>query len=207
MVHGPPSSSPSLADASRSLLRARLFEAARELAAEHPWKSVSMAAVASRAGVSRQSVYNEFGSRDGLTGALVMHEVDGFLTAVEVAIRQHADDPADALTAALHVFLTATANDPLVAAVTTDSGRDELLPLVTSGAQPLLQHATGRLATLMRELWPVLGAADADFLGECIVRLGLSYVVLPVTSAQATADGIGKLMRPYIQELLRGISV
>lgn len=201
------SRSPTFADASRSLLRTRLFEAARELAAERPWKSVSMAAVASRAGVSRQSVYNEFGSRDGLTGALVMHEVDVFLTAVEGAVREHGDDPADALSAALHVFLTATANDPLVAAVTTDSGRDELLPLVTSGARPLLKYATERLASLLLELWPVVGAADADFLAECIVRLGLSYVVLPVTSAQATADGIGKLMRPYIEELLRDINV
>lgn len=201
------SRSPTLADASCSLLRTRLFEAARELAAERPWKSVSMAAVASHAGVSRQTVYNEFGSRDGLTGALVMHEVEEFLTAVEGAVREHGDDPADALSAALHVFLTATANDPLVAAVTTDSGRDELLPLVTSGAQPLLKYATERLATLLLELWPVVGAADANFLAECIVRLGLSYVVLPVTSAQATADGIGKLMRPYIEELLRGISV
>ncbi len=201
------SRSSSFADASRSLLRTRLFEAARDLAAEQPWKSVSMAAVAARAGVSRQTVYNEFGSRDGLTGALVMHEVDEFLTGVEAAIRQHAESPADALTAALHVFLTATAKDPLVAAVTSDSGRDELLPLVTSGAQPLLKYATERLATLMLKLWTVLGRADADFLAECIVRLGLSYVVLPVASAQATADGIGKLMRPYIEELLRGINV
>lgn len=201
------SRSPSFSDASRSLLRRTLFEAARELAAERPWKSVSMAAVASRAGVSRQTVYNEFGSRDGLTGALVMHEVDEFLTAVEAAIREHDDSPADALTAALHVFLTATANDPLVAAVTNEGGRDELLPLVTSGAQPLLKHATERLATLLLELWPVVTTPDADFLAECIVRLGLSYVVLPVTSSQATADGIGRLMRPYIEELLRGISV
>lgn len=201
------SRSPSFADASRTLLRTRLFEAARELAAERPWKSVSMAAVASRAGVSRQTVYNEFGSRDGLTGALVMHEVDGFLAAVETAVREHDDDPVAALTAALDVFLTAAAEDPLVAAVTTDSGRDELLPLVTSGAQPLLRYATDRLAGLLRELWPIVGEPDADFLAECIVRLGLSYVVLPVTSPQATADGIGRLTRPYIEELLRGVEI
>jgi len=203
----PGSRSPSFADASRSLLRRTLFEAARDLAAERPWKSVSMAAVASRAGVSRQTVYNEFGSRDGLTGALVMHEVDEFLTGVEAAIRQHDDSPADALTAALEVFLTAAAKDPLVAAVTNEDGRDELLPLVTSGAQPLLRYATERLASLLLELWPVVTPPDANFLAESIVRLGLSYVVLPVSSPQATADGVGRLMRPYIEELLRGISV
>jgi len=201
------SRSPSFSDASRSLLRRTLFEAARELAAERPWKSVSMAAVASRAGVSRQTVYNEFGSRDGLTGALVMHEVDEFLIGVETAIRAHDQNPSDALVAALDVFLTAAAEDPLVAAVTNEDGRDELLPLVTSGAQPLLKYATERLASLLLELWPVVGGPDANFLAECIVRLGLSYVVLPVTSPQATADGIGRLMRPYIEELLRGITI
>ncbi len=198
---------PSFADASRSLLRRRLFEAARGLAAERPWKSVSMAAVATRAGVSRQTVYNEFGSRSGLTGALVMHEVDEFLTGVEAAIRAHDENPAVALTAALDVFLTAAAEDPLVAAVTNDDGREELLPLVTSGAAPLLRYATDRLAGLLLELWPVVGPADADFLAESIVRLGLSYVVLPVSSPQVTADGIGRLMRPYIEELLRAIDV
>jgi AcrR family transcriptional regulator len=193
---------PSFAEASRSLLRRTLLESARELAADRPWKAVTMAAIATQAGVSRQTVYNEFGSRPALTQALVMHEVDEFLTAVEGAIRERADDPAAALTAALGVFLTAAAEDPLVSAVTREDGREDLLPLVTSQGAPLLRHATDRLAGIVAETWPVVTASEADFLAECIVRLGLSYVVLPVTSTSTTAEGVASLMRPYIEGLL-----
>ncbi len=38
-----------------------------------------MVDVAAAAGVSRQTLYNEFGSKDGLARALVRREADGYL--------------------------------------------------------------------------------------------------------------------------------
>ncbi|MDO9410239.1 TetR/AcrR family transcriptional regulator [Patulibacter sp.] len=192
------------ADASRSLLRRTLLEAARDLAADRPWRSVTMAAIAGRAGVSRQTVYNEFGSRPRLTEALVLHETEEFLTAVGDAIRRHPADPSEALSAALGVFLQAASEDALVAAVIREDGRDDLLPLVTSEGRPILEHGTGRLAVMMRETWPVLRGPEADFLAGTVMRLGLSYVVLPVADAErdATARGIADLVRPYVESLL-----
>lgn len=193
------------ADATRTLLRRTLLEAARDLAADRPWRSVTMAAIASRAGVSRQTVYNEFGSRPALTEALVLHETEEFLGAVGAAVRSRPDDPAAALTAAIEVFLEAAAEDALVAAVVREDGRDDLLPLVTSEGGPLLAYGTGRLAGLLRETWPVLPAAEATFLAGTIMRLGLSYVVLPVPDGERTrtASGIADLVRPYVDALLR----
>ncbi|WP_211241740.1 TetR family transcriptional regulator [Patulibacter minatonensis] len=195
---------PTFADASRSLLRRTLLEAARDLAADRPWRSVTMAAIASRAGVSRQTVYNEFGSRPQLTEALVMHELEEFLAAIEGAIRSRADDPAAALTAALGVFLQAAAEDALVAAVIREDGRDDLLPLVTSEGRPLLEFGGARLASIMRETWPVLPGPEAAFLAGTVMRLGLSYVVLPVPDDErdATASGVAELVRPYVAMLL-----
>lgn len=192
------------AEQSRSLLRRTLLEAARDLAADRPWRSVTMAAIAGRAGVSRQTVYNEFGSRPQLTEALVLHETEEFLTAIGEAIRATPEDPAAALTAALGVFLQAASEDALVAAVIREDGRDDLLPLVTSEGRPLLVHGTGRLASMMRETWPVLPEAEATFLAGTVMRLGLSYVVLPVADADraATATGIAELVRPYVESLL-----
>ena len=48
-----------------------ILRAARQLVAEGGGASVSVAAVAHRAGVSRITVYNRFGSKAGLLGALV----------------------------------------------------------------------------------------------------------------------------------------
>ena len=52
----------------RSLLRERLLDAAAGVFSEDGWRRLTMAKVAERAGVSRQTVYNEFGSRDGVGG-------------------------------------------------------------------------------------------------------------------------------------------
>ena len=194
----------SFADQSRSLLRRTLLEAARDLAADRPWRSVTMAAIAARAGVSRQTVYNEFGGRPALTEALVMHETEEFLAAIGTAIRGRPDDPAAALTAAIEVFLQAAAEDALVAAVVREDGRDDLLPLVTSEGGPLLAHGTERIAALVLETWPVVPPAEATFLAGTIMRLGLSYVVLPVPDGDRsrTATGIADLVRPYVDALL-----
>ena len=45
-----------------------------------------MVEVAAAAGVSRQTLYNEFGSKDGLARALVRREADGYLAGVERAL-------------------------------------------------------------------------------------------------------------------------
>jgi AcrR family transcriptional regulator len=163
-----------------------------------------MAAIASRAGVSRQTVYNEFGSRPALTAALVLHETEEFLAAISDAIRARSEDPAAAITAALGVFLQAASEDALVAAVIREDGRDDLLPLVTSEGRPLLEYGTGRLAAMLCETWPILPVPEATFVAGTVMRLGLSYVVLPVADdeREATARGVAELVRPYVETLL-----
>jgi AcrR family transcriptional regulator len=94
-----------------------LLDAAREELRGRPWREVTMAAVASAAGLSRQTVYNAFGSRERLAQALVLREADRFLDAVEGAVAAHAGDPEEALAAAFDLFLAAARDDPLVHAV------------------------------------------------------------------------------------------
>ena len=61
-----------------------------------------MGAVASAAGVSRQTVYNEFGTKAGLGEALARHEVDRFVGHVRAALDEHGDDVRAAAYAAIH---------------------------------------------------------------------------------------------------------
>ncbi|MCX4819262.1 TetR/AcrR family transcriptional regulator [Streptomyces sp. NBC_01142] len=63
--------------------RESLLNAALTALGELPWSGVRMADVASAAGVSRQTLYNEFGSKDGLARALVRREADAYLRGVE----------------------------------------------------------------------------------------------------------------------------
>ncbi|WP_438291790.1 TetR/AcrR family transcriptional regulator [Streptomyces sp. HUAS TT7] len=63
--------------------RESLLDAALSALAGLPWSGVRMVDVASAAGVSRQTLYNEFGSKDGLARALVRREADVYLRGVD----------------------------------------------------------------------------------------------------------------------------
>ncbi|WP_439848975.1 TetR/AcrR family transcriptional regulator [Streptomyces griseus] len=51
--------------------RQALLDAALRALDEEPWRAVRMVDVAALAGVSRQTLYNEFGTKRGLAGALL----------------------------------------------------------------------------------------------------------------------------------------
>ncbi|MGH2912748.1 MAG: TetR family transcriptional regulator, partial [Solirubrobacteraceae bacterium] len=131
--------------AARQLLRDSLFDAARMLLADRPWAQITMSEVARAAGVSRQTLYKEFGSRDDYAQQFVIREGARFLEDVEHAIHAHLDDPARAVAAGLEVFLTSASEDPLVRLLLEDDGTGGMLPLVTTRSRPVLDWAAARL--------------------------------------------------------------
>jgi AcrR family transcriptional regulator len=130
-----------------------------------------MAEVASAAGVSRQTLYNEFGSRDEFAQAFVIHEGERFLDAVEAAVRDHLDDPRAAVAAALELFLTTAGEDPLIRVLISDDGTGGMLPLVTTQGMPVVLWATSRLTAAIEQGWPQAGHENARLLAEALVRL------------------------------------
>ena len=83
------SARPRFVAASKSLLRESVLGAVDDLVREHRWSEVSMAKVAEAAGVSRQTLYNAFGTRDDLVAAYVLWAAEGLLDDVEHLIREH----------------------------------------------------------------------------------------------------------------------
>jgi AcrR family transcriptional regulator len=187
--------------AARELLRDTLFDAARHELEQRVWSDVTMADVAAAAGVSRQTLYKEFGSRDEFAQAFVLREADGFIGAVESALDAHLEDPRAALTAAFGLFLAAAAEDPLIRAAIQGSG--EMLPFVTTHGQTLVEGAAERLRWAIATRWPQAQEHDVALLAECVVRLAISYATLPVAAAGMTASSIGELFGPFIDRALQ----
>ncbi|MBB4661246.1 TetR family transcriptional regulator [Conexibacter arvalis] len=188
--------------AARELLRETLFDAARDLIQERPWAEVTMAEVAAAAGVSRQTLYKEFGSRDEFAQLFVVREGTRFLEAVEQAVRSHFGDSRAALAAALGVFLDAAAEDQLVIALLRDDGTGGMLPLVTTQSQPVVAFASARLVDVICEGWPQAERADAEVLAECLVRLALSYAMLPKDPPEQTIPTVMALIEPFVERAL-----
>jgi AcrR family transcriptional regulator len=188
--------------AARRLLRETLFGAARDELEGRPWAEITMADVASAAGVSRQTLYKEFGSRDEFAQAFVIHEGERFLGSVEDAVRAHADDPRAAVEAALGVFLKTAAVDPLIRILLSDDGTGGMLPFVTTQGAPVVSFATARVAAVIEECWPQASAANARLLAESLVRLAISYVTVPSDSPETTAKSAVRLLGPYVDRVL-----
>jgi len=172
--------------------RARVLDAAVRLTSDVGWSQVTMAKLADQVGVSRQTVYNEMGTKAGLAEAMILRELDRFLGIVTVAFDAHPDDLVAAVGAAARAVLEhAQDNRLLHAVVSATHGADtELLPLLTTHAQSLLGVAKTVIAERLAPYDVPLSAERLDAAIDMVVRVVLSHVMQPSASPSDTADDI-----------------
>lgn len=181
-----------LLDVAAPTTRERIVDAAVRLTSEVGWSQVTMAKLADDVGVSRQTVYNEIGTKPGLAEAMILRELERFLAVVELAFDRHPDDIVEAIRDASRIVLEHAHGNPLLhAVVSATHGADtELLPLLTTHAESLLVVAKSVIAA--RTVRYALGLDDArlDAATDMVVRLVLSHVMQPSATPAATADDI-----------------
>jgi AcrR family transcriptional regulator len=189
-------------EAARELLRQTLFGAARDQLEQRGWSEITMSDIAASAGVSRQTLYKEFGNRNEFGLAFVIHEGERFLDDVEAAVLAHVDDPRAAVAAALELFLRTAGEDPLIRILLSDDGTGGMLPFVTTQGLPVVRWATARLGAVIEQGWPQAAKADVDLLSESLVRLAISYITGPSGSPETTAVSVADLLGPFIDRAL-----
>jgi AcrR family transcriptional regulator len=187
-------------EAARELLRQTVFDAARDQLSRRPWSEITMADIASGAGVSRQTLYNEFGNRNEFGFAFVIHEAERFMDGVEEAVLEHVDDPQVAVAAALEHFLSVAGGDPLISILLSDDGTGGMLPFVTTRGLPVVQWASARLAAVIEEGWPQAAEDDVKNLAEFLVRVSISYVTTPGKSTEEAARAVAGLLGPFLDQ-------
>lgn len=179
-------------------LHAAIVEAARRTTAADGWSSVTMSRLADEVGVSRQTVYNEVGSKPELAQALVLDELGRFLAVVEAGFDAHPSSLHDGVQAAVRGVLDLAHDNPLLAAIVagTHGADTDLLPLLTTSSLPLLDAArtvvSARLAAYRVDSSRVAPASDL------LVRVTLSHVMqpsdTPARTAAALADAVTRLL-------------
>ncbi|WP_329613984.1 TetR/AcrR family transcriptional regulator [Streptomyces brevispora] len=177
--------------------REALLDAALAALTGRPWPTVRMVDVAAAAGVSRQTLYNEFGSKDGLARALVRQAADAYLDGVERALGS-AGGTGDKLAATAAWTVRATRTNVLVRGLLTGCWGDrspcpaDLLRPPRSPV-PLQRPADAGPPTPAELLGEVRDRAVAALDGgrpphdpaalavtcELALRLALSYALVP----------------------------
>ena len=151
-----------------------------------------MARLAEQVGVSRQTVYNEIGGKPALAEAMILRELERFLTVVAASFDDHPDDLVGAVRASARAVLETSADNLLLRAVVsaTHGADTELLPLLTTHAHSLLETAKAvvveRLAAYPTDLPP----ERLDGVVDVVVRVVLSHVMQPTGDPAKTADDI-----------------
>lgn len=173
-------------------LRQQIVAAAVAQTASSGWSSVTMAGLAGVVGVSRQTVYNEVGSKASLAEAMVLDELASFLAVVERAFDQHPDDlPRSVHRATREVLERAQESALLRAIVSATHGADtELLPPLTTQARSLLDAAKAVMVDRLAPFAGSLGRQQLAVVVDAVVRVVLSHVMQPSDTPAATADGI-----------------
>lgn len=188
-------------EAARTLLRTTIVNAVDELVRSRGWSATTMSDVAAAAGVSRQTVYNEFGSRQALVEAYVLREIDRLLTGVEEQIRSSRDDHRTALQRAFELFLNLASDEPLVQAIAADAEGDELIKMLIGFGGTV---AAGRIAKLIPEVWPQVSLDDARLVAESMARLAISHALLPTSDPQQVAAQVTRMVAPFLDEIIGG---
>lgn len=189
-------------EAARTLLRTSVLDAMRELLTERDWAKITLGDIAVHAGVSRQTLYNEFGSRTGLAQAYALRLADQLVDHVGTAVEDNVGDARAAFREGLANFILDSAADPLVQSLVTGEAKLDLLRLITLDAGPLVEHAAARLAGAFERSWVGASAAEADVLAHALVRIAISYIPTPAALHRDAPEELSLLLSPYVEAIL-----
>lgn len=186
----------------------RILDAALDLAAASGVDNLTMDDVARRAGVGRMTIYRRFGDKRRLVEALGVRETRRSLAGIAAALDPDApieERIADGFVAALGV----ATKHPLLVRVSRFEP-EVLLDAMRSSTEP-----TNPLADTLREFVAAFGheaqqrgeleGVDIDATAELLVRIGVSFVLMPRSVIDYTEESTARelartLLAPMVSQ-------
>jgi AcrR family transcriptional regulator len=187
------------AEASRVLLRDSVLDAMRDLLLTRDWSAITLSDVARAAGISRQTIYNEFGSRQGLAQGYALRLADRLVDTVHAALDDNVGDISEAFLQGFRSFFAGSAADPLVISLLTGVAKLDLLQIITTDSAPIITRASERLTSTLTQTWVAISDEDAGVLARAIVRVALSYVSMPPEADHDVARDLARLLTPFAE--------
>jgi AcrR family transcriptional regulator len=183
----------------RERLRAEIVAAAGTEVLARGWDGLRMQAIADAVGISRQTIYNEFGGKPGLARALVEAMAHRYIDEVECIVEQ-SDEVRGALLATVRRTLELFGDDPLFKTILASDGSATFLPLYTSEGAALVNLVTQRMSTIVVRRFPGLDPERMMIATGAITRLVISHVVLPIAPPERVAEEIAAVFTGYLSE-------
>ncbi len=183
----------------------RILDSALELIAASGLHKLTMDDIAARGGMGRMTVYRRFGDRERLIDALAIREVQRCLAELDAAVDRSdpvVDQVADGFATALRLIR----EHPLLDRFARHEPETALEALNADGAM-IFSLSRAFTAGLLREaqVRGEVGALDADQAAEILVRIGVSFVLIPATMLPlGDEDAARDVARNLIAPILSG---
>lgn len=205
----PLESAPSPHTAFRRQVREQALELAADQLTQIRWDQIRIGQIATEIGVSRPTMYAEFGNKDGFGEALVMFEVQRFLTGIEAALDAHGETPIRAVERAVSYTLKEGQTSPVIRAILASgingvpSGNDSLLPFVTTRSSRMMVTSNEALRAWFAEKCPHSAKRDISDAVDTLIRVVISRMLGSPESARQTTAQVGRIAAKLLPELVR----
>lgn len=179
--------------------RDRLLDAAQHLVETDGWASITMARIARLAGVSRQTVHNELGTKHALAQDLALRELGRFLDLVRERVAAEPDLVAAVRSACQGVLELGEQSVIVRTIVTSVPGEQDgdLLAILTTESGEIVAVASVVVKEALIDNFSPLPFDDDELevAVEVVVRLVLSCITRPSKPAAQAADDIAWILR------------
>jgi len=173
--------------------RERLLDAALEAAAIHGLSKLSVGDVARQAGLSRQTLYKHFPSKDALVGEVILREAQRMV--VEVVTAADAEpDPQRSLEVAILTTLRVTRDHPLLDRLVRTEP-EALLPFLVADGGLVGTAVRSVVERILDEKVPDLPPVTLRRVADMVSRLLISYAVnAPDDPPEVVAESLAALI-------------
>ncbi|HEX9994053.1 MAG TPA: TetR family transcriptional regulator [Acidimicrobiales bacterium] len=169
--------------------RDAIVDAAYAVIASDGMARLSMSEVARRAGVSRQTLYRHFPSRQELLTAVVLREHRSFQVRIQGAAARHRTLRGAVEAFAAEVLRTAREHPLFDRLLRTEP--ESLLPFLTGTGSTLLPEVEPVLVELITDRLPHLSPVRVERTADALGRLLISYAINPgAASVDELAEGL-----------------
>ena len=174
-------------------VRERILSAALRTATVHGIARLSVGDVARTAGLSRQTVYKYFPSKDALIAAVVLNEAAELVSQV-VAAADAVESPRGSLEAAILAALVVTREHPLLDRLVRTEP-ETLLPLLSVDGGPVMGLVRPVVEEIVGRKLPGLSPVQTRRLADVITRLLVSYAIAaPDDPPEVVAASVAALL-------------
>jgi AcrR family transcriptional regulator len=178
--------------------RDRILDAMFEAVADFGISRTTVEDVAHRAGLSRQTVYRYFPSKDILVLALVVREEEKFLDGIRRAFTGQ-EDTLDALNDSTLFVLRYAREHPLLDRL-LETDQATFLPYLTTRSLFVIIRARDVMAELVRERIPDADRSTLQTAVDILIRATLSYMI---ASSEIPLDHVARTMARMLYSTLQ----